>query len=62
MVLHEDTLSPSVESLVILGNLSPFGKIACSLDDKTISLSGKAYDLSGRASIEPSGKTCLKSL
>lgn len=45
MIPPEEILSPSGESLIILGNLSPFGEVICSLDDKTISPSSEVLNI-----------------
>lgn len=62
LVPPEETLSPSSESIVILGNISPLGRIVYSLADEAINLSGEAFNLLGRHFHRALRKDLLSSL
>lgn len=58
LIPPEETLIPSSGSLIILGDLSLSCEVTCGLVDEVVSPLDEALDLSGRASIMPSNKTC----
>lgn len=58
MIPPKETLIPSYESLVNLGNLFPSGEVMCSPAGEHISPSSEVLDISSGTSIKASEKTC----